>query len=168
MPKSHEDYNGFVLLNTILGGYFGSRLMTNLRERNGYTYGINSFILNFRDADYWSIATQVNINQTDAAINEIHHEIERLKTEPVSNEELKLVKNYIYGTYLRSFDGPMAMADRTRAAIDLDLEVSHYKDNLNSMLSISTTDLLKLANKYFNSESFVSLIIGDSNFSTNQ
>lgn len=168
MPKSHEDYNGFVLLNTILGGYFGSRLMTNLRERNGYTYGINSFILNFRDADYWSIATQVNINQTDAAIKEIHHEIERLKTEPVSNEELKLVKNYIYGTYLRSFDGPMAMADRTRAAIDLDLEVSHYKDNLNSMLNINTTDLLKLANKYFNSESFVSLIIGDSNFSTNQ
>ena len=168
IPKSHHDYNGFVVLNTILGGYFGSRLMTNLREKNGYTYGINSFILNFRDADYWSIATQVNIDQTDAAITEIHNELEKLKTEAVDDVELTLVKNYIYGTYLRSFDGPMSMADRTRASIDLDMGVSHYKDNLNKMLSVTSNDLMYLANKYFNNQTYVSLIIGDSKFSTSQ
>ncbi len=164
MPKTHEDYTRFVVLNTILGGYFGSRLMSNLREKNGYTYGINSFILNFRDADYWSVSTQVNIDQTDAALLEIRNEIDKLKKIQVSEEELNLVKNYLYGTYLRSFDGPMSMADRVRASVDLQLEVSHYQNNLNNILKVSSGDIQEVANKYLNDDSFIYLVVGNSNF----
>ncbi len=160
ISKHHQDYNSLVVLNTVLGGFFGSRLMSNIREDKGFTYGINSFIINYLNSSYWCIATEVNAKNTNAAIVEIKSELQRLKNELISHEELNLVKNYIYGTYLRSFDGPIAQTDRFRAANDLNLDYSYYLNSLESMLSQTPETLIKTANRHLNFNSMIKLVVG--------
>jgi len=158
--RTHPDFPAIQLLNTILGGYFGSRLMTNLREDKGYTYGISSFLQAYKHASYFSIATEVNADNTEDAVNEIGKEIERIRTEPVGSEELQLVKNYIFGNFLKSFDGPLALAERFRAVKDAGLDLNYYSESLSSMMQLSPEQLLETANKYFESESLLHLVVG--------
>ncbi len=157
---SHPDHNSLVLLNTILGGYFGSRLMSNIRENKGYTYGINSFLMNYKHGSYWCISTEVNAKHTLATLDELKIEIDRLRTEKVSDSELKLVKNYIYGTYLRMFDGPLAKADRFRSAYDLNFDFKDYTNNLNEIMRLTPDQIINIANKYFCYESMIKLVVG--------
>ena len=161
--KNHTDYNSLVVLNTVFGGYFGSRLMSNLREDKGFTYGISSYMINYKHGGYLSIATEVNAKHTNAALGEIKKELNKLCNESINNTELGLVKNYIYGTYLRSFDGPMALADRFRSAKDLDLNYSYYTNSLNEMMQQTPEQLLETANKYFNFDDMIKLVVGDTN-----
>ena len=158
--KMHPDYNRFVLLNTILGGYFGSRLMSNLREDKGYTYGVSSFTLNYINGAAFSIATEVNASHTQAAIDEIYHEMEVLRSEKISGKELQLVKNYIYGTFLRNFDGPFALADRFRSAYDFGLRFDYYLNSLDEILSVNSDELIETANKYLNPDDMIKLVVG--------
>ena len=158
--KQHPDYNSLIVLNTVLGGYFGSRLMSNLRENKGFTYGITSYLMNYKHGGFFSIATEVNAQNTNAALIEIQTEIEKLCKEDISNAELDLVKNYIYGTYLRSFDGAMALADRFRAARDLDLNFGYYTKSLNEMMKQTPQQLKDTANKYFDYSDMIKLVVG--------
>ena len=158
--KQHPDYNGLIVLNTVLGGYFGSRLMTNLREDKGFTYGINSYMMNYKHGGFFSIATEVNAKQTKAALKEIKNEIVRLCNQTISEKELSLVKNYIYGTYLRSFDGPMALAERFRSAKDLDLNFEYYTNSLSEMMHQTPEQLQDIAGKYFNYDKMIKLVVG--------
>jgi len=159
--KVHPDYNRFLLLNTILGGYFGSRLMSNLREDKGYTYGISSFVLNFIHASAFSIATEVNANETEAAIAEICKEMRLLREKKVSDEELKLVKNYIYGTFLRNFDGPFALSERFSSVKDFGLGFDFYRNSLKEILSTTSHELQETANKYLNPQDMIRLVVGN-------
>lgn len=158
--RQHEDFSNLNLLNTILGGYFGSRLMSSLREDKGYTYGVNSFIQNFRHASYFAVATEVNANHTAAAIEEIRRQIELLSEEKVSNEELSVVKNYIYGSYLRYFDGPFSLADRFLKSLELNFDFQSYKEELEKMMSITPSILLETARKYLNFNDMKILVVG--------
>jgi len=158
--RQHEDFSNLNLLNTILGGYFGSRLMSSLREDKGYTYGVNSFIQNFRHASYLAVATEVNANYTAAAIEEIRRQIELLSEEKVSNEELSLVKNYIYGSYLRYFDGPFSLADRFLKSLELNFDFQSYKEELEKMMSITPSILLETARKYLDFNDMKILVVG--------
>jgi len=160
ISKTHPDYNTFVLLNTILGGYFGSRLMSNLREDKGYTYGVSSFIANYNKAGYFSIATEVNVNHTSAALAEIIHEMVNLREQKVGEEELHLVKNYIYGTFLRNFDGAFALAERFRSVKDFGLSFDFYKNSLEEMLKVDAGQLNETARKYLNPEDMIQLVVG--------
>jgi predicted Zn-dependent peptidase len=160
ISKTHPDYNRFVLLNTILGGYFGSRLMSNLREDKGYTYGISSYISNYINGGFFSIATEVNANYTQAALDEIFLEINKLRTQAVGESELQLVKNYIYGTFLRNFDGPFALAERFRSARDFGLGFDYYKKSLDEILVVNPDDLIETAKKYLDPDYLIKLIVG--------
>jgi len=104
--KDHKDYNGLIILNTVLGGYFGSRLMSNIREDKGFTYGIYSIMYPFLDENHMMIRTEVGVQHTEAAIEEIWNEINRLKEEDIPADELKLVKNYMMGNLLNESNGP--------------------------------------------------------------
>lgn len=161
--KMHPDYNRFILLNTILGGYFGSRLMSNLREDKGYTYGISSFTSNYIKGASFSIATEVNAQHTRAAIAEIFLEIKLLREKLVSNEELDLVKNYISGAFLRNFDGPFALAERFRSAKDFGLGFDYYLKSLEDIQKITAEELLETANKYFDPDDMIQLVVGSMN-----
>ncbi len=160
ISKNHPDYNYLKLLNTVLGGYFGSRLMSNLREEKGFTYGVSSFLVNYKHAGFFSIATEVNATHTEAALKEICLEVKRLRNEQIGEEELHLVKNYLYGTYLRGFDGPFSLADRFIAAHDNDLPLSYYHRSLEAMLLATPLQLLEVADKYLDAETMIRLVVG--------
>jgi len=99
------DYARFMLLTTVLGGYFGSRLMSNIREDKGYTYGINARTQIYRGVIVFYIVADVAADTANAAVDEVWHELERLRTEPIPDGELELVKTVMVGDFLRSVDG---------------------------------------------------------------
>jgi predicted Zn-dependent peptidase len=158
--RNHPDFPAIQLLNTILGGYFGSRLMSNLREDKGYTYGISSFIQSYKHASAFTIATEVNADNTTEAVDEICKEISLLRKYEVDNKELQLVKNYVFGNFLKSFDGPLALAERYRIVKDAGLDFSYYSQSLQSMMKLSAKQLLETAYKYFEPESLLHLVVG--------
>lgn len=163
IDKKHPDHNKFILLNTILGGYFGSRLMSNLREEKGLTYGISSYIVNYVHGSFFSVSTEVNASQTELALLECRKEMELLRNEKIKDKELKLVKNYIYGTFLRNFDGPFALADRFRAVRDFGLGFDHYMNGLEEIMQINADQLLDSARNYLNPDDMITLVVGKIN-----
>jgi len=147
--KKHEDYIPFTVLCTLLGGFFGSRLMQNIREEKGLTYGIGAYTISMHDTGYFVIATEVKTELVLTAIEEILMEVERLSNELVPLEELQLVKNFMLGDILRSTDGFFAQADLVRAIYDYDLDYAFYANNLEKLINEITPEIiLNLAKKY--------------------
>ncbi len=146
------DYAGFMLLNTILGGYFGSRLMSNIREDKGYTYGIHSFNVSMPQNSYWCIATDLNNEYAAVTIEEIFKEIHRLQTEPVPEDELMLVKNFLYGDLLRELDGVFAQSDALKHKLNYGRDNQIYLQMIQQIKACTAEDLLVLAHKYLNTD----------------
>lgn len=158
--KKHADYQSFLVLNTILGGYFGSRLMSNIREDKGYTYGIGSGLASLQNSGYFFISTEVGVDVCQSALNEIYSEVKRLREEPIPAEELQLVKNYMLGTFLRSVDGPFALAERFKGIMEYNLDYDYFDNYVATIKNISASQLRDLANKYLTQESMVELVVG--------
>ena len=146
------DYAHFLLLNTVLGGYFGSRLMSNIREEKGYTYGIQSFNVSLPQGSYWCIAAEVNNQHTQSAIQETFKEIQRLRTEPVPEEELNLVKNFLHGDLLRELDGVFSQSDALKHKLNYNMDNSIYLRLIREITTATPDDLLRLAQQYWNSD----------------
>jgi predicted Zn-dependent peptidase len=146
--RTHEEYISFSVLNTIFGGYFGSRLMSNIREDKGYTYGIGSGIAQFKESGYLFISTEVGKDVADAALSEIKKEMERLRNEVIPSEELELVRSYSIGKLLKGSDGPFAMMDRYLAVERFGMDLSHYDEVIQTIRTITPEKLQELANKY--------------------
>jgi len=146
--KNHPDYNDFLVLNTILGDYFGSRLMANIREDKGYTYGIGSMVAEYNHLGYFMIATEVGKDVKEATLTEIQFEIDRLKTELVTNEELDLIKNYLLGQLLKSADGPYSMMDLYLSAEAQGLDFDFYNKAIEDLNAVTPERLQELAVKY--------------------
>ena len=149
------------VLTTLLGGYFGSRLMQNLRERNGFTYGVFSAMVNFQKAGYLAIATQVGVEVTDEALRQIAAEIERLREELVPDEELQLVKNIMAGEMMRILDGPFGIADVTTENILCGFDNAQIARNLERIRAISANEIRSLAQRYLAQEDLVTVVAGD-------
>lgn len=147
---TEDDYAGFQLLNTVLGGYFGSRLMSNIREEKGYTYGIQSFNVSMPESSYWCIATDVNSDYTEATIDETLKEIKILQTELIPEDELTLVKNYLHGDLLREIDGVFSQSDALKHKLNYGLTNEIYLSLIDKIKHCRAEDLLELANKYYN------------------
>ena len=158
--KKHEDYLDFIILNTILGDYFGSRLMSNIREDKGYTYGIGSWMSELANTGYFIIAAEVGHEVKDETIKEIKFEIERLQTELVPLAELELVQNYMLGQLLKSADGPYAMMDLFLSAEAHNEDLNFYNLAIKSVQDITPERIQNLAIKYLNWESMSIIIAG--------
>jgi predicted Zn-dependent peptidase len=158
--KNHPDYFGMQILNTILGGYFGSRLMSNIREDKGYTYGIGSGVASLLHDGFFYISTEVGVDVTAATLTEIYKEIEILQQNKVAEDELNLVKNYLLGTFLRSVDGPFAMSDKFTSIKDYGLTNEFYKAYVNYIKQAKAEDLTLLAQKYLNKKDLSELVVG--------
>ncbi len=158
--RNHPDYMGMQVLNTVLGGYFGSRLMKNIREDKGYTYGIGSVVLPMKHNGYFAIVSEVNASVCKDAVNEIYKEISILRDELISNDELQLVKNYIKGDLIKSFDGPFAIADKYKLLVENNLTPKYFDEFINGINNITNTDLIKIAQKYLNTDGLVDVIAG--------
>lgn len=158
--RSHADFPGFQVLNCLLGGYFGSRLMANIREDKGYTYGIGSAVVSMKDAGYFFIATEVGADVCGKALIEIEKEIEILKTELVSDGELDLVRNYMLGSMLGSLENAFSHADKFKSIFFSNLDYAYYDNYIHVVKTIDASTLKALANRYLNTDQFTKVIVG--------
>ena len=163
VEKIHPDYHGLSVLVTILGGYFGSRLMANIREEKGYTYGIGSFVLPLKNASYLIISTEVGNEYVEPTLKEITLEMKRLQAELVPVDELETVKSYLLGEFLRDFDGPFSLAGSFKAINDFDLDYSFYDQYLTVLRNIQPADIMRLAQKYLEPTDFHTVVAGSMN-----
>lgn len=158
--RTHPDFPALQVVNTILGGYFGSRLMNNIREDKGYTYGIGSGMTSMKYSGAIFIATEVGADVTRLAMDEIEKEINILKTELVSDEELSLVKNYMLGSLLGSLENVFSHADKFKNTYLSGLDMEYYDRYTEVIRSITANDVLNLANEYLNFDQFYKVIVG--------
>lgn len=158
--KTHPDYFHFQVLNTILGGYFGSRLMANIREDKGYTYGIGSGLSSLLNGGYFFISTEVGADVTQKALDEIYKELKVLREKLVGDDELITVKNYILGQFLRSVDGPFALADKFKGIWQYGLGYDYYDKYFAAVNHVTAEQLRDLANKYFQEKDMIECVAG--------
>lgn len=160
MPKvNHEDFMPLTVLNCLFGGYFNSRLMSNIREEKGYTYGIDSALVPFKYGNTMFIVSDVAMDKTDATIEEVFKEMKRLQTEKVSQEELSMVKNYMTGEFLRATDGVAEISENYDYIIRFWLRQDYNSYMLDKIRRVSQKDIQYLAEKYLKPEDFLVSIV---------
>ncbi len=158
--RRHPDFNGLYVLNTILGGYFGSRLMTNIREKKGFTYNIYSTLDAYLHDGCFYIATEVNSGSAAATIREIFAEMKKLREEPVGEDELDMVRNYLLGMLLNGLDGPLNTSDVVRSLISEGLSEAEFSALAETIRYISPAQLQALAVRYLQPEDFWVVTVG--------
>ena len=157
--RHHPDFLKVQVLNSLFGGFFGSRLMSNIREDKGYTYGIHSYVQNHVHDSAWMISTEAGKDVCEAAINEIYKEMGILREELVDDEELLLVRNYMMGSILGDLDGPFQIIARWKNIILNGLDENYFYNSINTIKSITAEELQALAQKYFKPEEFYELVV---------
>jgi predicted Zn-dependent peptidase len=158
--RNHPDFQPMQVLNTVFGGYFGSRLMANIREDKGYTYGIGSGLGSFKQGGSFFIATEVGADVCRATLTEIEKEIDLLKTELVPDEELSLVRNFMLGSLLGSLENVFSHADKFKSIYFAGLDYDYYDRYAATIKTITSVQLKELANKYLNFDQFYKVIVG--------
>ena len=158
---SDADYAKFVVMDSILAGSFGSRITANIRENKGYTYSPGSFIWNRFKTGYWVQNADVTTQFTGASIKEILYEIERMRSEPVTDKELNGIKSYLIGLYV--------LQNSARTGVIGQLESMNYNeldraslDNYVSRLSaVTAADVQEMAKKYLVQDKMTIVVVGD-------
>lgn len=157
--RHHPDFKKAMVLNNVFGGFFGSRLMSNIREDKGYTYGIHSYIQNHVQQSAWLISTEAGKDVCEATIEEVYKEMKKLREEKIGEEELLLVRNYMIGGILGELDGPFQIIAKWKNIILNNLDENYFYDSINEIKTVSATDLQQLANKYLQPENFYELVV---------
>ncbi|MCV9388110.1 M16 family metallopeptidase [Reichenbachiella ulvae] len=158
--KGDQDYYDFLIANTFLGGYFGSRLMKNIREEKGYTYGISSYPVHLKHQSFGVISTDVKAEYTQCTLDEIQKEIELLRTEGPSAEEIETVSNYLAGAFLSSIDTPFQLMKRFQQVNDFGLDYSYYEQYFEALKSIDAKRIQKVVANYLDQNQLYSSIVG--------
>jgi zinc protease len=157
--RHHPDFMKAQVLNNVFGGFFGSRLMSNIREEKGYTYGIHSYLENHIAESAWVISTEAGKDVCEATITEVYKEMEELRNEPVDAEELLLVRNYMIGSILGDLDGPFHIINRWKNIVLHGLDESFFYKQIETIKTVSAEELQELANKYLHPEKFYELVV---------
>lgn len=157
--RHHPDFLKAQVLNSLFGGFFGSRLMSNIREEKGYTYGIHSYLQNHIHESAWMISTEAGKDVCEATIAEVYKEMKDLREELVDEEELQLVQNYMMGSILGDLDGPFQIIARWKNIILNGLDENYFYNSINTIKTITAEDLQSLAQKYFKEEEFYELVV---------
>lgn len=158
--RTHPDYHRLMITNSLLGGYFGSRLMQNIRQKNGFTYGIGSSLVSLLRDGYFFIGTEVGVDVCSKAIDEIYKELKKLRGIPATEPELNALKGYLAGDFLRSFDGPFAQSQRYKEILAFRLDISHFDAFLKELNSITPQQIMQTADKYLHEDSMMELVVG--------
>ncbi|MCU0441677.1 MAG: insulinase family protein [Bacteroidia bacterium] len=159
--KYSEDFQGLAITNLVLGGFFGSRLMKNIREKLGLTYGIYSAIECNRDAACFFIEADLNNEKTEVALSEVKKELALLYESNISEEDLVVAKNYLIGSLLRSLDGPFASIDKYKMIHDYGLTYDYYDTYVNCIWAFSPEKLRSIAQKHLNRDSMSIVYAGN-------
>ena len=157
--RHHPDFQKAHVLNTLFGGFFGSRLMSNIREDKGYTYGIHSYFQNHVHASAWMISTEAGRDVCAATITEVIKEMEILRNEPVAQDELDLVRNYMIGSLLGDLDGPFQLIGRWKNYVLNGLDENYFYKSIETIKSVTPEELQSLANTYLQPGDFYELTV---------
>lgn len=157
--RHHPDFKKVMVLNTLYGGFFGSRLMSNIREDKGYTYGIYSYIQNHLQNTAWLISTEAGKDVAEATVEEVYKEMKALREEPVPADELLLVRNYMIGGILGELDGPFQIAAKWKNIVLNNLDENYFYDTVETIKNVTAEELMALAQKYLRPEHFHELIV---------
>jgi zinc protease len=157
--RHHPDFPKVQVLNNIFGGFFGSRLMSNIREDKGYTYGIHSYLQNHIHETAWMVSTEAGRDVCEATVAEVYKEMRRLQDEPVDKEELDLVRNYMIGSLLGDLDGPFQIIARWKNYILNNLTESYFYDTIGIVQTVGSEELQELAKKYLDPSAFYELVV---------
>lgn len=157
--RHHPDFVKVMVLNTLFGGFFGSRLMNNIREDKGYTYGIYSYIQNHIASSAWMVSTEAGRDVCEATIQEVYKEMDTLCNKLIDEEELALVRNFMIGNILGDLDGPFQIMSRWKNIILNGLTESYFYDSIHIIKTITAAELQALAKKYFQKENWYELAV---------
>lgn len=158
--RKDEDYAKMTFLNNVLGGFFGSRLMKNIREEKGYTYNVFSSLDTMQYEGYFYISTEVSPEYVDATVKEVYKEMEMLKREEISKEELEMNRNYMLGNLLTAVDGPFQSIRLVKSAVLNGETEEDLKRTIDVFMGIESSTIRETAEKYLQPCDFIEVIIG--------
>lgn len=160
VKRGHPDFPGLALLDNLFGGYFGSRLMRNIREDLGLTYNIYSNIeLMYFDA-YWMISTETSNENAGKTVDQIKKEMKSLRTTLVTDKELDMARNYLLGNLLTSLDSTFSIASMHRNLLCEGSDPHFLNQIIEEIKGVTPKDLLELSNKYLNWDDFITVVVG--------
>lgn len=157
--RHHPDFQRVQVLNNVFGGFFGSRLMANIREDKGYTYGIHSYLVNNIQQSALMITTEAGKEVCAPAIAEVYKEMELLREELIDEEELQMARNFAIGTILGDLDGPFHVASRWKNILLNGLDGRYFDEGVRIIKTIGPEELRELARKYLRPEDFFELVV---------
>lgn len=158
--RTHADFPALQFVNTLFGGYFGSRLMRNIREEKGYTYSIGSAVASLKYGGFFTVASEVGTDVTQATLDEIEKEFNLLRTELAPQAEIDLVKNYILGSIMGSLESIFSHADKFKAVHFYSMTTAYY-DYYNEVIrSMTAEKVMEIANKYFDFNKLSRVVVG--------
>ncbi|MVZ66581.1 insulinase family protein [Sphingobacterium sp. DK4209] len=160
IQRSHVDYPALQFTNTLFGGYFGSRLMSNIREEKGYTYSIGSAVANLNHAGFLTIATEVGVEYTNDTLVEIQKEMNRLQDELVSDQEMELVRNYMLGSMLGSLESVFSHVDKFKSVYFSGLTLDYYDYYTKIIQQMSPLDVQQIAGQYLRFDDMIKIVVG--------
>lgn len=158
--RGHPDFPAIQFVNTLIGGYFGSRLMRNIREEKGFTYSIGSAFASLQHTGFFTIATEVGVTSTQATLTEIEKEFTILRETQASEQEIALVKNYILGSILGTIESIFSHADKFKAVYFYGLDLSYYTRYNEIIRNMTAADVQHIANTYFDYGNLLKIIVG--------
>ena len=161
IARNNPDFIAVTVMNTILGGYFGSRINYDLREKHGYTYGArSSFNTRIHPGDF-SVDADVRNEVTDSSVERIIDNLRRITSEEVTDEELQTVKNYLTGLFPLQLETANAVATRVINLKLYGLPRDYYSTYISQINSLTRQDILRAAQKYIDPERLYIVISGN-------
>ena len=157
--RDDANYMNLHILNSVLGGYFGSRLNKNIREEKGYTYGINSWLIGLPDAAYFSISSHTAIRFTKPLIDEVKIEIDKIKTNLIPEEELATLRGFLLGDFARMFDNAFSLADNFIAVLTNDVPMNYYDIRIAHIKNATPEVMLQTAQTYLPSFKDMTIVV---------
>ncbi len=161
VPRTHPDYLKLRLLVIVLGGYFGSRLMQNIREEKGYTYGISAMLLGRADEAHIQISTECATAYTSQVINEIKVELQKLRDFPIEGNELDAAKQNVLSDLAKTLDTPLSIADYVENTIVNGMYPEYFNNQVADVRAATPAELQELACRYFNLDQLRIVVAGD-------
>ncbi|MBL1409309.1 M16 family metallopeptidase [Sphingobacterium faecale] len=158
--RAHPDFPALQFVNTLLGGFFGSRLMRNIREDKGYTYGIGSAVVSLKHTAFMTLGSEAGADVTNATLVEIEKEFKRLREELTTIEEVDLVRNYMQGNLLGSLESIFSHVDKFKAVYFSGLDLSYYHYYHEVLRTMTPERVQEIAVRYFDFDKLTKVIVG--------
>ena len=161
ITRKHPDWLRLTLANSIYGGAFNSRLVMNIREQKGYTYSPRSSAHPLRQHGYFSTSAAVRNDVVAATLKEIFYEIDRMRSEPVGEDELADARNYLSGVFSLGLATQDGLAGQLATSTLERLPEDYLETYRERILGLTAVDVLDAAQKYFDSANAQIVVVGD-------